>query len=261
MPPRRASIVNPTTTAIVVFACAFGGALGGLKLRRILPEHHLSAESKDTVKVGIALIATMTALVLGLVTSSAKTSFDRNASAIKQAAAELLSLDRALHQYGRETDELRKKLLLAMTDRTELIWADDVPASGRFEPRDGGRELEHFAASVRALTPQSEEQRWVQSRASRLTERLLEARWLFFASQFSSVPVVFLTILTCWLAITFASFGLFSPRNVTVVAVMFLCAVSVAGAVFLIMELDGPFDGLIMVSSDPMRYALAHLNR
>jgi hypothetical protein len=253
--------VNPTTTAMVVFACAFGGALVGIKLRSILPEHHLSGDSKDTVKVGIALIATMTALVLGLVTSSAKSSFDRNGSAIKQAAADLLSLDRTLHQYGRETDELRKKLMLAMVDRTELIWAEDVPGSGRFEPKDGGRELEQLAASVRALMPQNDEQRWLQSRASRLTERLLEARWLFFASQSSSVPVVFLTILTCWLAITFSSFGLFSPRNLTVVAVMFLCAMSVAGAVFLIMELDGPFDGLIVVSADPMKYALAHLNR
>ena len=76
--------MNATIIAIIVFTCTFGGALLGMRLHRSLPGHHFDADSKDTVKVGIGLIATMTALVLGLVTASAKTSFDAADSAVKK---------------------------------------------------------------------------------------------------------------------------------------------------------------------------------
>ena len=251
--------MNPTLTAIAVFVCAFGGALAGIKLRNVLPEHHLDSESKDTVKVGIALVATMTALVLGLVTSTAKSSFDRNSLATKRAAADLLSLDRTLDQYGPEADEIRKALVRLIADRITYIW-ERQSGSAQLEPKNA-TESEQLSARVRALEPQTDDQRWLQTRARDFSEKLLEGRWLVFASQSASVHVVFLAILVCWLTITFTSFGLFAPRNVTVLAVLFVCALSVAGAVFLILELDGPFEGLVVVSSDPMRYALAHLNR
>jgi hypothetical protein len=77
----------------------------------------------------------------------------------------------------------------------------------------------------------------------------------------TSIPAPFLVILLFWLTLTFASFGLFAPENAVVIWILFLCAVSIGGAVFLILELDTPFDGLIRVSADPLRYAIAHLNQ
>ena len=68
-------------------------------------------------------------------------------------------------------------------------------------------------------------------------------------------------MLLFWLTITFTSFGLFAPRNVTVLAVLFFCALSVTSALFLVVEMDGPFDGLIKASADPLRYAHAHINQ
>ena len=94
-----------------------------------------------------------------------------------------------------------------------------------------------------------------------LAEALLKARWLVFAGGGTSVPLPFLVVLLFWLTITFASFGLFAPRNAMVIVVLFVCALSVGGAVFLIAEMDGPFDGLLKVSADPLRYAYAHLNQ
>ena len=67
--------------------------------------------------------------------------------------------------------------------------------------------------------------------------------------------------LVFWLTVTFVSFGLYAKLNPAVIAVLFIAAISVAGAVFLILELDGPFDGLIKISSGPMRYALSHLGQ
>jgi hypothetical protein len=106
--------MNPSIVGMIVVACSFGGALLGLWLRTALPEQHLDAESRDTVKVGIGLIATMTALVLGLVTASTKSAFDAVDTAVKQTAIELLALDRILARYGSETGEIRQGLQRAM---------------------------------------------------------------------------------------------------------------------------------------------------
>ncbi len=89
----------------------------------------------------------------------------------------------------------------------------------------------------------------------------METRWLVVGALGSSVPVLFLVVVVFWLTILFGSFGLFAPRNATVVSVLFLCALSVAGSIFLILEMDHPLDGLMKVSSDPIRYALSQLGR
>jgi len=116
-------------------------------------------------------------------------------------------------------------------------------------------------SQIRALTPRNDEQRWLQARAWDVAESLLEVRFQVFGSTGHSVPVPFLAILLFWLTITFTSFGLFASRNATVISVLLVCALSVAAAVFLVLELDGPFHGLITVSPDPLVYALAHMNR
>lgn len=118
-----------------------------------------------------------------------------------------------------------------------------------------------MAAYIRSLTPQTDEQRYLKERAQNIAESVLETRWRVFAGLGTSIPLPFLVMLNFWQTITFASFGLFAPRNATVVAVLLVCALSVAGAVFLVTEMDGPFDGLITVSADPMYYALAHMNQ
>ena len=255
--------MNPTIVGIIVFACTFGGALLGMWLRTILPEHHLNAESKDTVKVGIGLIATMTALVLGLVTASAKSSFDAVDSAVKQTAIEILALDRTLARYGSETGEIRKGLQRAIGARIDMIWPQGSSKPANLDPMGSGAgvEAERLADAIRALKPRDDSQRALHSRALDITEALLKARWLVLAAIEPSVPVPFLVILLFWLTITFASFGMFAPRNATVLTVLFVCALSVSLAVFLVLEMDAPFDGLLKVSADPLRYAYAHLNQ
>ncbi len=255
--------MSATIVGIIVFTSTFGGALLGMWLRITLPEHHLDAESRDTVEVGIGLIATMTALVLGLVTASAKSSFDAVDTAVKQAAVEVLSRDCVLARYGSETGEIRKGLQRALGARIDMIWPQDSSKPAVLDPMHSGvrSEAERLAEAIRALKPRDDSQRGLQSRALDLTEALLQAKWLVVAAFETSVPVPFLVILLFWLTIIFASFGLFAPRNATVLMVLFVCALSVASAVFLVLELDTPFGGLLKVSADPLRYALAHLNQ
>jgi hypothetical protein len=229
-----------------------------IELRAHLPQHHLEDESRHTVQLGIGLVATMTALILGLITASTKSSFDALHTTIKHTAAHLLALDRALARYGPETAEVRGALKAAVADRIDLTWSRGTAARA-LDPADAARGVEQLAARIRDLAPQTDDQRWLQSRALELSESLLEARWLLLSGLTTSVPVPFLAILVFWLTITFASFGLFAPRNATVVAVLVVCALSVAGAVFLVLEMDGPFEGLITVSADPMEYAVGRL--
>ena len=88
---------------------------------------------------------------------------------------------------------------------------------------------------------------------------LAEERWLLAAENEGSVPRPFLATLVFWLTILFAGFGLFAPRHATVVVALLVCALSLSAAVFLILEMDRPFEGFVTVSPEPMRTALAHM--
>lgn len=254
--------MNPTAIGAVVFACTLGGALAGIRLRTALPEHHFNDESRDTVKLGIGMVATITALVLGLVTASAKSSFDALDTVVKHTAMDILTLDRVLARYGPEANEIRAALKDAIGRKIDLVWPRGSSRLAQMDPPpEATTAVEGLVDRIRGLSPQNDAQRRLQSRALDLGEALLRVRWLVVASVGTSVPVPFLVILLFWLTITFASFGLFAPRNATVIAVLVLCALSVAGAVFLILEMDRPLDGLITVSADPFRYALARLNQ
>ena len=88
----------------IVFACVFGGAMFGVFLRAVLPEHHWNPESKDVVKLGMGLVATMCALILGLLVSSAKSYFDTQSSELTEMSSKIVMLDRLLAHYGPETN-------------------------------------------------------------------------------------------------------------------------------------------------------------
>ena len=224
--------MTPTVIGTLVFVCTFGGALVGLWLRAALPDQHLSDDSKDTVKVGIGLIATMTALVLGLVTASAKSSFDALNTAVKHTAADVLALDRTLARYGPESKAVRETLAQVIAQRLETTWPQHSSPVARLDHLEVTRGGEGLVEQIRALSPQNEHQRWLQAHAVALSEALLDARWVVVSSVGTSIPGPFLVVLVFWLTMIFVSFGLFAPRNATVIVALCVCALSVAGAIF-----------------------------
>ncbi len=253
--------MSPTEIALIVFACVFGGAVLGMFLRILTPEHHLSQDSQDVIKLGMGLIATMAALVLGLVIATAKSSYDTQDAAVKHSAAKVLLLDRVLANYGPETKETRDLLRRIVASRLHEIWPEDRSQPARLDAPEVVSAAQGIEARILRLAPQNDAQRWLQSQALQIGSDLMETRWLVVGGLGSSVPVPFLVVVVFWLTILFGSFGLFAPRNVTVVAVLFLCALSVAGSIFLILEMDQPFEGLIRVSSASLRYTLSHLGQ
>jgi hypothetical protein len=253
--------MNPVIVGMIVFACTLGSSLLGMWLRTVLPEHNLDGESKDTIKVGVGLIATLTALVLGLITASAKSSFDTLDSAVRTTATDILTLDRLLARYGSETGEIRAAFQRMVVHRIDMIWPQISSRPPQVDPSASEPEAERIVEQIRGLAPRNDSQRTLQARALEIAESLLKARWMVVEQTRKSIHLPFLVILLFWLTITFSSFGLFAPKNATVFAVLFLCALSIASALFLVLELDGPFDGLIRISADPWLYALAHINQ
>jgi hypothetical protein len=253
--------MRPVAIGLLVFALTSFGFLAAMLIGKALPEHHLSKNSRETVKLGIGLIATITALVLGLVIASVKSSFDDLNTAVKHTAAEILTLDRVLARYGPETGEIREQFKSVVGQRLELTWPQSQSQPARFYSSDLTRAAEQLVDQIHRLSPQNDDQRWLKDRALDLTESLLSARWIIASSTGSSVPGPFLGILIFWLTAIFACFGLYAPRNATVIGVLLVCALSVAGAIFLILEMDSPFGGLVRLSPEPIRYAYSQINQ
>jgi hypothetical protein len=246
-----------------VFVIVSVGALLGLFLRSRLPEHHLSADSKDVVKLSMGLLGTMTALVLGLLIASAKGSFDAQRGGISQLAANVVVLDRTLAFYGPDTNEIRSLLRDSMDDLIRRTWPETQGLAG--QPGTGvGTEgsYEQVYEQILKLQPKTDAQRTLQANALRIVADTGQMRWKLAAQERgSSIPTPFLVVMVFWLAFILGSFGLFAPRNTTAVLSLMVCALAVSSAVLLILELDHPFGGLIQVSGEPLRRALEQLGR
>ena len=250
--------VSATATGAIVFAFVFGGSSLGLLLRSILPDHHRSSESKDVVKLGMGLLATMAALVLSLLISSAKGSYDRQSSEVAQLAGNVALLDRVLAHYGPEAKDTRDLLRRSVVRVLDQMWPKNGWQPAAPNPAAASEDLYE---RIQALSPQSDTQRSLRAEALRIATDLARTRSLLLAQTGSSIPRPFLMILVFWITVIFVSFGLFAPANTTVVGTLLVCALSVSGAIFLILELDQPFGGFIQVSGDSLRSVLANLGQ
>lgn len=252
--------MNATTVATVTFLCTFGCAILATYVRDRLPSPHLSKESQDVVRLGMGLVATMTALLLGLVTAAARSTFDGQDAAIRTASVNILTLDRHLDRLGPELTPTREALRRIVAFRVETTWPAEGGASSGFGEVVPLQVVEDLENQIASFTAESETQRWAKAEALRLSQEVLKARWRVL-SMSGAIPPAFVAVIIFWLTGTFASFGLYAPRNTTVVAVLLMAALSVAAAVFLTLELDAPFDGVVKVSGEPLRFALANLGQ
>jgi len=253
--------MSAVVIAAIVLLCVFGGAMVGRGLRRHLPDHHLSDDSKDTVKLAIGVIATLSALVLGLMVSSAKGTFDRMGDEFTQAAATVVQLDHALAEYGPETIGIRGKLRQNFQIVVEALVAEDRSQLAKLQTPAAGNRIEDVATGIRMLAPRDDIQREVRARALSLVDVVSANRALLLLQQHVSISTPLLVVVVSWLTLIFVGFGVFSPpRNATVMVALFLCALSVAGAIFLIIEMDNPLTGVVRISDVPMRKALAILS-
>jgi hypothetical protein len=244
--------------ALLVFAVVVTATAAGIALNRILPEHHLSKESKEIIHLGIGVIVTLTALVLGLLVASAKSSFDSKSDEIRHGSVKILMVDRLLRAMGPAGAPARDSLLRWVDNNAGAIWS---PEDRKVSVEQGNAEWWEFHEQIRKLPSADDGQKALQAKIIDAVDELAETRWLLTEQQASTIQSPFLYVVAIWLGIIFASFGLFAPRNWTVYAVIGLSAFSLSTAVFLILELDQPFSGLLHISDAPFKLLLKEIHR
>lgn len=252
--------MSPIEVSLIMFACVFGGAVFGMFLRVALPEQHQTADSKDVLKLLIGLIGTMAALVIGLLIATAASSYATRRTDFTQMSASIVVLDRELAHYGPETKDVRDLLKRVVTRELQITWSETgTSPHAKFDPSTARADI--LFDKIQELEPRNDVQRSPKAQLLTTVISLGQARWLLFEQSGSSIPIPFLVVLVIWLSLIFASFGLFAPPNATVIVALLLGALSVSGAIFLILELDLPFEGIIRISDEPLRKALAHLGQ
>jgi hypothetical protein len=249
--------MNTTLTSLIVFGCLVGAVLLGRTLRRLLPEDHLTADSRDTIKLAMGLVATMTALVLGLLVSSAKGAYDTKRSEVIQMAANVAFLDRMLAAYGPEADNARTKVRDLVAEVVQRMWPGEAGVPAQLGPDTQAGNVAYGA--IQGLSPHDDMQRSLKAQAATLAVDLGKVRSLLVAQSVASISKPMLIILVSWLVVIFLGFSTLAPPNATVIFALMISALAVAGAILLILELDQPFGGLIRISSEPMLNALHHL--
>jgi len=254
-------MTSSVTIGLISAGCIFGGAFLGLLLRDLLPAAHLQDESKDTVKLGAATIATVSALVLGLLVASAKSTFDPAEAEMTQRGAKIIFLDRLLADYGPETKATREQLRRTVASSIEMIWPEEKSAPSGMSAYERMNGMEITQMTLFKVTPTTDFQRQLLATAQQIITDLREARWLLIEQTQNVIPIPFLVVLLFWLTMLHISFGLFAPRNTTVIAVLLISALSVSGAIFIVLEMSHPLHGIIKVSSAPMRNALEQLGQ
>jgi hypothetical protein len=248
--------MSPITISVVVFVCVFGGGLLGTFIHSRLPNDHIDSDSKEAVRLGMALVGTTVALVLGLLIASGKGFYDTQSSEVTQLAADVVLLDRVLLHFGPEAKEVRELLRSSAARMVDVMWAGDGAPIAPFGTNEAA-----VLSGIQQLASHDDNQRFLQSQALSMAVKIGQTRSLLFAQKSSSVPMPLLAILVFWLILLFMSFGLFVRPNVVVVVSLFASALAVCAAIFLILEMFQPYSGLIQVSSAPLRAALAQLGQ
>jgi hypothetical protein len=253
--------VNSIAIASIVLGGSFGAALVGMVLHVKLPDRHLDSESRDVVKLVMGLIATMSALVLSLLVASASTSYDRQSNELKALSANIVLLDRMLESYGPGAKVVRDSLRDDLRQGHDRIWSPDgvrPEVLGSAETRNASKaRLEQ----LNRLSPTTDTERMIQSRAIQQSDSITQARTLMFEQLGSSIPWPFLTVLILWICLLFLGFGLFASPNPTVTVALLAGSLSIACAIFLILELNDPYRGLMRISDEPLRNAIAQIDQ
>jgi hypothetical protein len=248
--------VSPLQISIIVFAAVFGGALLGVFVYPFLPDTQQSPESRDIVRLGMGLVATTVAIVLGLLVASAKGFYDTQSTEVTQVAANFVLLDRVLFHYGPESQGTRAALHNFLANVLDTI---DPSGKSNYSTQHGTLDGEVILDKITELSPKDENQRYLKTQALNIALQLGQIRWLMFEQNTVPVPNLLLLMLVCWVIVLFFSFGLFAPRNLTVLSGLLLASLAVCGAILLILEMYHPRSGLIRVSDAPLRAALAQL--
>lgn len=243
-------------SALATFACLFGSAFAGTSLARILPKQHLDDDSKKAIERGLGIIGTVAGLVLGLLVASATGAYNAQRGYVIQMSSDIALLDRALAHYGPEAAPVRASL---RSDARRLLVEVWPPPGSPSDTAPGNPRNEVFFDQLEELTPKNALQTSVKGIAINLALDLARTRWLIYEGLASSVSLPLLVMLVFWFCVTFCGIGIFAPRNGTTLVGLALCAIAISGAIYLIVAMYSPFQGLIQIPSTALRDTISRL--
>lgn len=247
--------------SILIFVCLTLASLGALLAHRRLPEHHRDEGTNAILRLVAAIFVTLAALVVGLLINSAKNAFDTLDHNFHAFGTQIILLDRTLRIYGPETADARRALDGYVSRAIEKTWPSASDSQQQVEDEEAERQLENVGVAIRALTPADDDRAELKTEARQRLQKVIELRWDIIGHWDGTLPTPLLIVLVAWLSFVFAGFGYRAPHNATIVATLLVAAFLVAGALHLILDMDGPFDGAIRVSPEPLRLALEHIRR
>jgi len=253
-------MTNPPLVGLAIFGVIVAGTFVGWAIGQRLPTNHASEETKKLVSVSMAVVATVSALVLGLLISNANTGFVARSAQVTRLSADIIRLDRILRRYGPEADSARDVLRQYAESKAADMFPETAGVPVRVDNDATYELLMRVEDMLLRLRPADARQQWWITQAMNLAANIGNARWLLAQQEGQGIPTPFLCLVTFWLTLLFASFGLFAPRHSTSAIALVLCALAVSGAVEMILELEQPFDRLVRISPVPMRNAVAELH-
>jgi hypothetical protein len=253
--------MNSLETSSIIFGCSFGMGLLRIVLNFRLPDDHLDAGSRDVVKLVMGLIATISALVLSLLIASGSSTYQAQQNEVQSLSANVILLDRVLAFYGPEAKEPRDLLRHGLAAIHDQIWSSDGARGPELDPRATRGVADDFMTSLKELVPKNDSQATLKSQAMQIGQNLGQTRLLMSEQIGSSFAWPFLTLLVFWICMLFLGFGLLARFNPIVLVALFIGAVSVAGAIFLIQELSSPYAGFMRISDAPLRNALTMVDK
>jgi hypothetical protein len=251
----------PIAVLLISLSCMLAGAITGALLRKRLPEHHLNTNSATLVRAGVGLISTMAALVLGLLISSATVSYNSTASQLSDMTADFVMVDQLLAQYGQGATHTREALRSAVKQLVKNVWVTADHMSSRSRPFVSTEGWQQFSRSLQDLPQRTKDDRSLRKGVDEAINRVAQARLHIFSESGKNLPKPFLVAVVFWLTIIFTSYTLFAELNPTVMVFILFFALSSAGALYLIGELNSPFQGMLELPKGALEGSLVPLPR
>ena len=248
--------MSSTAAFLASFASILIGAAIGMTLKRFLPPDVLEGGSKEAIRLGAGFLSTLAALVIGLMIASAKNSYDTQNSNIRQLGANVVLVDQMLLKYGPETKTARALLRELISTAASRIWLENAERNRHQSTFVVSGTADRFYNAVEGLTPANDEQASFFFFNDTATTEIGRTRILVFTQSDNAIPVPFFIVLTFWLVVIFASFSVFAEPRPIVIASILVFALSVSSALFLIVDLSQPFDGLMQISNHHLHMVL-----
>ena len=242
---------------LISFVALTAGVALGMILRNRLPKQHLDA-AKEVVRLGAGFLATLSAVLISLMITSAKSSYDTQDAQFRRLAAYLVETDQLLVQYGPETIQIRILMRQAVPAAIDRIWREERSAS-QDSAFTAASLAEQINGAIALLSPANDAQRALKRRIEEASAEIARTRLLMFADGGAAIPIPFLLILIFWLAVVFASYSLYVEPGRIVIAALLVFALSISSALFLVADLSQPFIGLMQLPKEQLRHMLGPL--